>query len=322
MSRHIVQAWFVRVTLQRLLPAVAIAVLLAVPSHAAQRQPAAESSGRLKLATCQFPISADIAQNARWIRCHIARAAQEHADLVHFPETALSGYAGSDYETLDSLDWSLLRRETESILALAKQRGVWVVLGSTHRLSPGHKPHNSLYVISPEGRIVDRYDKRFCTVDDLRHYSPGDHFCTFDVKGVKCGLLICHDYRYPELYREYARRGVRLVLHSFYNSGKTDESVRCKLAEEYARVYATMNHLFVSYTNTSRRWSWPSCFVTPDGRVAATLPRNEASVTVNEVDLSREFDDPSGAFRDSALRGQLHSGACVDDERSRDRTCR
>lgn len=57
-----------------------------------------------------------------------------------------------------------------------------VVLGSAHRLSGAHKPHNSLYVLSDAGKIVERCDKRFCSgpVDeqsgDLAHYSPGNHF--------------------------------------------------------------------------------------------------------------------------------------------------
>ncbi|MEZ4606679.1 MAG: hypothetical protein R2865_07755 [Deinococcales bacterium] len=32
------------------------------------------------------------------------------------------------------------------------------------------------------------------------------YFSVFDIRGFCCGALICHDYRYPELYREYKRR--------------------------------------------------------------------------------------------------------------------
>ena len=113
------------------------------------------------------------------------------------PECALSGYAGTDLPSAADLDWDLLHKETDSILALAKELGVWVVLGSNHRLSGDHKPHNSLYVINSQGQIVDRYDKRFCTDTDLRYYSPGDHFVTFGLNGVKCGLLICYDMHPP-----------------------------------------------------------------------------------------------------------------------------
>ncbi|WP_408629849.1 nitrilase-related carbon-nitrogen hydrolase [Amycolatopsis aidingensis] len=71
------------------------------------------------------------------------------------------------------------------------------------------------------GDLVERYDKRFCAGDpdgrtgDLAHYSPGDHPSTWEINGLRCGALICYDYRYPELYREYAKAGVRLMFHSF-----------------------------------------------------------------------------------------------------------
>jgi predicted amidohydrolase len=296
-------------------------ILASSDSLAATEGKKSTQTGKLKLATCQFPISADIAENARWIRKQITEAASQGADLVHFPETALSGYAGDDHESLDRLDWKLLRREMESILATAKKHRLWVVLGSTHRLGKGHKPHNSLYVISPAGRVVDRYDKRFCTVGDLRHYTPGDHFVVFEVNGVKCGLLICHDYRYPELYREYAKRGVNVMLHSFYNAFKTEKTTLGKLTKEYAQVYASMNHVFASYTNTSRPCAWPGYFVTPDGRVRGTAPTEKPAVMVNEIDLSKKYGDPSGTFRADAIRGKLNSGKKVDDPRSEDRRC-
>ena len=174
-----------------------------------------KNPGSLRLAASQFPVSADIDSNAGWIRKHMEQAKREGADIIHFPECALSGYAGVDHKSLDSLDWVLLHSQTESILSLARDLDLWVVLGSTHQLSKGNNPHNSLYVINPEGEIIDRYDKRFCTSGDLKHYSSGDHFVSFVVNGITCGLLICYDIRFPELYRAYKKEGVQLIFHSF-----------------------------------------------------------------------------------------------------------
>eukprot|EP01049_Picozoa_sp_SAG25_P017075 SAG25_NODE_4233_length_858_cov_2.350461_2_plen_156_part_00 len=112
---------------------------------------------------------------------------------------------------------------TLEIQQLCRELGVWVAIGSAHRLTGDDKPHNCVYVIDDGGAIVDRYDKRFATGStsldnaDLAHYSPGSHFVVFEVRGVRCGVLICHDYRYQELYREYYKRGVQLMLHSYHN---------------------------------------------------------------------------------------------------------
>ena len=119
--------------------------------------------GILRIATSQFPVSRNIDSNAVWIKKHMLEAKQQNVDLIHFPECALSGYAGVDFKSLDSLDWQRLSTQTDSIMSLADELDLYVLLGSTHRLSMNHKPHNSLYVIDPNGRITDRYDKRFCT---------------------------------------------------------------------------------------------------------------------------------------------------------------
>ena len=63
-------------------------------------------------ATCQFPISANIRRNARWIREQVAQAKEQGADVVHFPETALSGYAHVDFPAWDGFDWDLLPAES------------------------------------------------------------------------------------------------------------------------------------------------------------------------------------------------------------------
>ena len=186
--------------------------------------------GKIRVATCQFPVSRDIDANFRHIRRQMEYAASHQAQLVHFSECALSRYLGVDLKHEGELCYERLRQRTQQLQQLSAQLGLWTVLGSTHQLSKRNKPHNSLYVIHPFGRIVDRYNKMFCAGDgqprptgDLAHYSPGEYFVTLRVNGVKLGLLICHEYRYPELYRQYKSQGVQLVLHSYHNGGAPRE---------------------------------------------------------------------------------------------------
>ncbi|MDK1032734.1 MAG: nitrilase-related carbon-nitrogen hydrolase [Planctomycetia bacterium] len=53
--------------------------------------------GSLKVATCQFPVSGDVRRNAGYIQRLIRKAASRKADVVHFCEAALTGYAGVDF---------------------------------------------------------------------------------------------------------------------------------------------------------------------------------------------------------------------------------
>lgn len=273
----------------------------------------------LRVGTCQFPVSGDVTANGEWIRRQMNEARALGADVVHFSEAALSGYAGSDWETLGDFPWTRQRDELEKILAAARELRVWVILGATHQLSAGNKPHNSLYVIDPSGTIVDRYDKRFCTSTDLKHYSPGDHLVTFEINGVRCGLLICYDIRFPELYREYYKLGVRLMFHSFYNARQKEGSIHPKIMPPTAQGRAADNAMFISMNNSSAARSWESRFITPDGLIAGTLILDQPGVMVNGIDPARKYYDAGGSFRAGALEGKLNSGELVADPRSSDR---
>ena len=277
--------------------------------------------GVIRVATCQFAVTANIKRNAAQIRRHIAQAKRRRADVVHFPETALSGYAGVAFDSWDDFDWAALKAETEAICRLARARKLWVILGTTHPLSEKHLPHNSVYVINSRGRIVERYDKRFCTGSDLRYYSPGDHFPLCTINGVKCGVLICYDVRFPELYREYNRLGAQCIFHSFHNAGgPKGPNIWTTIMRTTMQARAATNYVWVSGNNSSKYYSsWPSVLIRPNGEIAGQLRPNRAGVMVNTIDTNKKLYDASGAYRDRAMNGILHSGRVVRDPRSEDR---
>lgn len=276
-------------------------------------------NGKIRVASCQFPISSDISENFRWIKNQMIEAALKKADIAHFPECALSGYPGVDMQTIEDFNWDELFRATDSIRALARELKIWVVLGSMHQLSEGNKPHNSLYVINSAGEIADRYDKRFCTEGDLNYFSPGDHFVTFQLNGVKCGLLICYDIRFPELYREYRNLNADIVFQSFYNARQKKGSIHPVIMPVTSQAMAASNYFYMSLTNSSAAESWPVHFLTPDGLIQNKLPSNEAGILISDMDISRKFYDASEPFRSKAIEGKLNSGEVVTDPRSVDR---
>ena len=276
--------------------------------------------GVLQVATCQFAVSGNIRRNAASVLRQMQQMKQRGAEVIHFPECALSGYAGSDVKTWDGYDWDLLRSETEAICRLAKALKVWVILGSSHPLSGKHLPHNCVYVIDKQGRVQDRYDKRFCTGGDLRHYSPGDHLSVFDINGVRCGVLICYDSRFPELYRAYKKRDVQVLFHSYYNARHQGPNILGTITWPTIQTRAATNYFWISANNASGyHQAWGSVLVRPDGSVAASVKRNRAGAMVNEVDTLVKYYDASAPYRERAMKGILYSGKLVKDARSRDR---
>jgi len=296
---------------------------------------------RLSIATCHFPAGADIQRNARHVLRQMRIASKLGADVAHFPEACLSGYAGTDFRSYHGFNWDLLLACTQDVLALARQLRLWVVVGSTHRLTGRHKPHDSVYVISDRGTVIDRYDKMFCATEELIHYSPGNHFVVFTLKGVRCGVLICYEYAFPEMYREYRRRGAAVVFHSFNAGHMSPEDVRLigeAVGPEFHRLNrgssypeirmpasvqaaATANHVWISCSNTSARHScFPSFFVRADGVITGRLRRNTAGVLTSTVDTHQRLYDCTAGWRDRAMRGVFHSGVVVRDRRTRART--
>jgi predicted amidohydrolase len=277
-------------------------------------------SGTLRIATCQFAVGESVPRNAHTIRQFLKKAKKAGAEIVHFSECALSGYVGADFPSFEDYDWTQLKDETQSIMSLAAELGLWVVLGSSHPLTLPHGPHNSLYLIDPEGRIADRYDKRFCTPGDLDHFTPGNRFVTFEINSVKCALLICFDLRFPELYRGLYKLGVQCVFQSFYNARQRGPSVHAHIMRQTMQCHAATNHMWVSMTNSCAPFSpYPSCFIQPDGVIAEQLRPNRPGMMVNTVDLAEDFYDPMVGFREMAVAGRLTNGqGQIDDPRSRD----
>lgn len=291
------------------------------------------SRSKLRVAGCQFPVEADIESNLRHVLAQLREAADAGARVAQFPEAALSGYAGVDVPDFGQVDWPRLRAATETICQAAAEARIWVLLGSAHPLSAGHRPHNCVYVISDQGQIVDRYDKRFCTGPcqpepemDLQWYSPGNHACVFDLDGYRCGVQICYDYRFPELYRDLKTRGVEIVFQPFHNARRDHQTWRRHniwkhIVPATMMGHAATNHFWVLATNSTAKYSmWGSFFVRPDGRVLGRLDAHEAGILVADVDPNQEISDLPGPWRERAMRGQLHSGELVDDPRSSNRT--
>jgi hypothetical protein len=170
-------------------------------------------------------------------------------------------------------------------------------------------------------------DPFFGPTMDLAHYAPGNRFVTFRVKGVTCGVLICYDYRFPELYRHYQRLGVNVLLQSFHNARRSvvpdrqyniwktivPATMACRSAE---------NHFWVSANNSTTKPScWASFAVRPDGQIVGRLKLHKPGVLVTDMVLDPSFFDAPGPWREAAMNGQLHSGTLVDDPRSADVTC-
>jgi predicted amidohydrolase len=272
----------------------------------------------VRIATTQPAGSADARNNGRTARALMRRAATEQARLIHFPEGFLSGYAKEQIADWDDVDWSAVRDELDKVAELAAELGLWVVLGSAHPLTPPHRPHNSLYVLSDQGRVVARYDKRFCSNTEItRFYSPGFEPVVFDVDGYRFGCAICIEVNFPQLFAEYERLGVDCLLLSAW---PIDSIFFVK-----AQAHAAINNYWLSLSVPEQSADlMRSAIIGPDGAHLVSIdPTAELAAVTLDRDAP-EFHialDLARPWRTEANKGHIYRSRRVEDPRSADRTC-
>ena len=262
----------------------------------------------LRVAAAQFPVGADVEHNLGYVRRLVEEA--RGARLVLFPETALCGYAGWDLPTLRGYDWETLEAAQAEVAEAARRAGVWVVYGTMVRVGRG-KPRNSLVVVDPSGAEVARYDKRLLTMEDRLAYAAGDAPVVVDVEGTRCGLAICHEWRYPEVYRQYHALGAEAVLQGWYDGGYAEDvwqaegRAQMEVLPATVQGHAVCNRLWIVGANTSKPRSCFAAFVVrPDGTVAARGVRHRAGVV--HATLAGEVSvDHAAHLRRRVMRGGL-----------------
>jgi NAD+ synthetase len=165
---------------------------------------------RIALAQFDFPVGA-VAANAGRIAALIAQARDEHrADLVLFPELALSGYPPEDL---------LLRpaflADCERALAriAADVQGIVAVVGWPQAVGP--VVFNAASVLR-EGVVAATYHKRelpnYAVFDERRYFASDTDTCVFEVNGVQVGLVICEDLWFPEPLAQTVAAGAQVVV--------------------------------------------------------------------------------------------------------------
>ncbi len=167
---------------------------------------------RIALAQFDFPVGA-VKQNAVRIAEMIALARDEYgADIVLFPELAVSGYPPEDL----LMRPSFLRDCAEAVAAIAAGvDGIVAVVGWPQAV--GSVCYNAASVLR-EGKIEKTYRKRelpnYAVFDERRYFDvdPDRDDCVFEVKGVPVGLIICEDLWFAEPIASTVRSGAQLVL--------------------------------------------------------------------------------------------------------------
>ena len=141
----------------------------------------------------------------------ICNAMKDNADVLILPETWNTGFFPK--ENLTELSCRNGYEVNNRIGELAKKYKVNIVAGSVSNVRGG-KVYNTAFVFDRAGSCIAEYDKThlFTPMGEDDYYTCGDHLCRFELDGVKCGIIICYDVRFPELTRSLALRGLDMLF--------------------------------------------------------------------------------------------------------------
>jgi NAD+ synthetase len=167
---------------------------------------------RIAMAQFDFPVGA-VTKNADRIIEMIATAREEYgADLVLFPELALSGYPPEDL----LLRPSFLADCEDAIRRIARAAtGIVAIVGWPQ--SAGAVVYNAASVLR-DGQVAQTYRKRelpnYAVFDERRYFEvdPDRDNCVFAVKDAQVGLIICEDLWFPEAIAQTVAAGAQVVM--------------------------------------------------------------------------------------------------------------
>jgi predicted amidohydrolase len=247
----------------------------------------AVKTNRLIVAAAQMKFRAALKDNVVWITDTIHAAAKGGADVILFPECAVTGY-NIDFAALAPKE---VERALEAIGIAARQARCHVLVGSP--TFAGRKRFNSLMVFDRRGRRVFCYSKIHLTAGDATVFMPGNTLAFFHLDGVACTAIICHERRFPELVRLPTMMGAQIVFHP--NAGL--DSLAVSKGKRHGRdgiaVRAFENQIYYVFANSvgpqdDERWSaGDSKIVAPDSSVLALANNRDEMVIRAELDLGR-----------------------------------
>ena len=240
----------------------------------------------LRIAVVQMKFRPTIGGNVERIVEQVHAAAGAGADVVLFPECALTGYR----REFAGLDARSVAEGCAAVARAAKEARCNVLLGSpTHRRG---KWFNSLLVFDRGGREVFCYSKIHLTEWDARFFTPGNSLALFRVDGVPATAIICHERRFPELVRLPVMMGAHIVFHPNAGLDPLNVSRSKRGGRDGIAVRAFENQVFYVFANSvgpqgNGLWSaGDSKIAAPDGRVLALAGHRDECVLHAELKLA------------------------------------
>jgi predicted amidohydrolase len=167
----------------------------------------------LKVATAQFENKSDDKKyNLSVIDSLAATAAGEGADVIAFHECSITGYTFARHlsreRMLSIAEVIPSGKSIRSLIEIAARHNIYVLAGLFEK--DKNDDLFKAYVCVNKDGLVAKFSKLHPFINP--NLLPGNEYCVFDIKGWKCGILVCYDNNIIENVRATTLLGANIIF--------------------------------------------------------------------------------------------------------------
>lgn len=264
---------------------------------------------------------------------------RQGASFVVFPELTLTTffprYWHDDVTAMDEyFETEMPSPEVKPLFDRAAELKVGFYLGYAE-LTPDGRHFNTSILVDSTGNIVGKYRKihlpghadKFADLPaqhlEKRYFEVGDlGFGVFEVDGVRIGMCLCNDRRWPEVYRVLALQSADVVVLGYNTPTEMpgwQEEPHAKMATHLLslRAGAYQNAVWVAAAGKSGdedgcHMIGGSAIAAPSGEILAKARTEDDEVVITTVDLDYSEPYRQSVFNFAAHRRPEHYALIVD----------
>lgn len=231
----------------------------------------------------------DKEHNIKEMEKKIKQAKRKGANLVIFPELALTGYVCRDlvYELAEPVPRGPSIRQ---ITDIAKRENVHTIFGMVEQSAKASAVlHNTAVLIGPRG-FIGKYQKMHLPThsifEEKRYFRQGYQTPVYETNIGKLGMIICYDIYFPEITRLMRLKGSQLIVCI-----SASPSTRREFFEVLTAARAIENTVFLAFTNLvgiedGLQFWGGSRLITPSGNIIAQAKYDEEDLIVAKINYS------------------------------------
>ena len=237
-------------------------------------------------------------ENIACLKKLAAKAMEQRPDVLLLPELWLTGFYPRPIRSYADISG----QKTCALLSALAQKYQVNVIGGTVPSILGDKVFNTSYIFDRSGQLVTTYQKThlFSPSGEDKDFSAGDKLVTFYLDGIKCGILVCYDLRFPEAVRQLTLAGISLLFIPAAWPNK-----RLLHWQTLIRSRAIENQLFVIACNAAgtdasgQQLAGHSALIDPWGELLAEADTDETILQGNiQPAVQKQIRETIDVFRD------------------------